>query len=137
MYNRICSYVLIILTSLCLTIPAVAKTDWRVNQTVQLEQPPIDLQVSSSKKWIYVLTSDSKILIYDARGQLKDTITVEPDIDQIKAGSRDDMLFLLSRKNKTFQAITIDFVEEINTQGSPVKGPTDAPVTIAVFSDFQ
>ena len=137
MYNRICSYVLITLTSLCLTMPAVDKTDWRVSQRVQLEQPPIDLQVSSNKKWIYVLTSDSKILIYTARGQLKDTIMVEPDIDQIKAGSRDDMLFLLSRKSKTFQAITIDFVEEINTRGSPVKGPTDAPVTIAVFSDFQ
>ena len=137
MYNRFYSYVLIMLTSLNLTTPAVAKTDWRVSQKIQLEQPPIDLQVSSNKKWIYVLTSDSQILIYTARGQLKDSISVGPDIDQIKAGSRDDMLFLLSRKSKTFQAITIDFVEEINIQGSPVKGPTDAPVTIAVFNDFQ
>ena len=137
MCTRPCSYALIILTSLCLTMTAVAKTDWRVSQKVQLEQPPIDLQVSSSKKWIYVLTSDSKILIYTARGQLKDTITVDPDIDQINAGARDDTLFLLSRKSKSFQAITIDFVEDINTQGSPVKGPVDAPVTIAVFNDFQ
>ncbi len=137
MRSRISSFMVIIITFICLTMPALAKTDWQVRQKIQLEQAPIDLLVSSNNKWIYVLTSDGQILIYAARGQLKDTINVGPDVDQIKAGPRDDMLFLLSRASKSVQLITIDFTEEITTRGSPAKGPTDAPVTIAVFNDFQ
>jgi hypothetical protein len=93
--------------------------------------------VSSDNKWIYILTSDGQIVIYSTRGQLRDTIRVGPDIDQIKSGPREDMLFLLSRASKSVQIITIDFTEDISTRGSPAKGPADAPVTVAVFSDFQ
>jgi len=118
-------------------MPVLAKTDWQVRQKFQLDQAPIDMLVSSDNKWIYILTSDGQIVIYSARGQLKDTINVGPDIDQIKAGPREDMLFLLSRASKTVQMITVDFTEEISTLGSPVKGSMDAPVTVAVFSDFQ
>jgi hypothetical protein len=118
-------------------MPALAKTDWQVRQKLQLEQSPTDMLVSPNSKWIYILTTEGQILIYSTRGQLKDSIKVGPDVNQIKAGPRDDMLFLLSRENKTVQIITIDFTEEITTSGSPAKGPADAPVTVAVFSDFQ
>jgi hypothetical protein len=137
MRNLLSSFMVILIISFCLTMPAVAKTDWQVQRKVQLEQAPIDLLISSNNKWIYVLTSNGQIAIYAASGQLKDTIDVGLDVDQIKAGPRDDILFLLSRKSKSVQIITIDFTEEITTEGSPAKGPTDAPVTIAVFSDFQ
>jgi hypothetical protein len=125
------------ITCLGLTVPALAKTDWQVRQKLQLEQAPIDMLVSANNKWVYILTSDGQIVIYATSGQLKDKIRVGSDVDQIKAGPRDDMLFLLSRKSKSVQIITIDFTEEIATRGSPVKGPADAPVTVAVFSDFQ
>ncbi|MCP4625152.1 MAG: hypothetical protein GY850_16735 [bacterium] len=120
-----------------LGIPALAKTDYQVRQKLQLKQAPIDLQVSSNNKWIYILNSEGQIVIYTIRGQLRDTIDVGPDVDQINAGPRDDMLFLLSRESKLVQVIMIDFTEEITIQGSPIKGPADAPVTVAVFSDFQ
>ena len=137
MYSRISSFMVIIITCLCLTMPALAKTDWQVRQKLQLEQAPIDMLVSSNNKWIYILTSDGQIVIYSTRGQIKDTISVGPDIDQIKAGPREDMLFLLSRESKSVQIISIDFTEEISTRGSPAKGPAEAPITVAVFSDFQ
>lgn len=137
MRRRVSNFMVIIITCFGLTMPVLAKTDWQVRQKFQLDQAPIDMLVSSDNKWIYILTSDGQIVIYSARGQLKDTINVGPDIDQIKAGPREDMLFLLSRASKTVQVITVDFTEEISTLGSPVKGPVDAPVTVAVFSDFQ
>ena len=137
MRRRVSNFMVIIITCFGLTMPVLAKTDWQVRQKIQLDQAPIDMLVSSDNKWIYILTSDGQIVIYSARGQLKDTINVGPDIDQIKAGPREDMLFLLNRASKTVQVITVDFTEEISTLGSPVKGPVDAPVTVAVFSDFQ
>ena len=137
MHIRIRSMMVIVIACLYLTTPALAKTDWQVRQKLQLEQTPIDMLVSSNNKWIYILTSDGQIVIYSTRGQLKDTIDVGPQVDQIKAGPREDMLFLLSRESKSVQIITIDFTEEITTRGSPIKGHVDAPVTVAVFSDFQ
>jgi hypothetical protein len=35
------------------------------------------------------------------------------------------------------EVIALDFIRKINATGSPSKGRTDAPVTVAVFSDFQ
>ncbi|CAB1059260.1 hypothetical protein D1BOALGB6SA_4018 [Olavius sp. associated proteobacterium Delta 1] len=137
MRSPISCVMVIIITSFCLTMPVLAKTDWQVRQKIQLEQAPTDMLVSANSKWIYILTSDGQILIYAARGQLKDSINVGPDVNQIKAGPRDDILFLLSREKKTVRVITIEFTEEIATRGSPAKGPSDAPVTVAVFSDFQ
>jgi len=137
MRRRVSNFLVIMITCLGLTVPALAKTDWQVRQKLQLEQAPIDMLVSANNKWVYILTSDGQIVIYATSGQLKDKIRVGSDVDQIKAGPRDDMLFLLSRKSKSVQIITIDFTEEIATRGSPVKGPADAPVTVAVFSDFQ
>jgi hypothetical protein len=137
MRRRVSKLMVIFIMCVGLAIPALAKTDYQVRQKIQLEQSPIDLLVSSNNKWIYILNSEGQIVIYTTRGQLRDTIDVGPDVDQIKAGPRDDMLFLLSRESKLVQVITIDFTEEITIQGSPIKGPADAPVTVAVFSDFQ
>jgi hypothetical protein len=137
MGRRLGNFMVVITTCLVLTMPALAKTDWQVRQKLQFDQAPIDMLVSSNNKWIYVLTDDGQILIYDARGRLKDSIQVGPHVDQIKAGPRDDMLFLLSRESKSVQVISIDFTENITTRGSPTKGPPDAPVTVAVFNDFQ
>jgi len=64
-------------------------------------------------------------------------IPIGEHIDQINVGPRDDVLLLKSRQNKTVQILTVDFIKEINTIGSPFKGPADAPVVIAVFSEFQ
>lgn len=134
---RISSLIVASVCFFCVITSASAKTEWQVRKKVKMEQAPIDMLVSSNNKWIYILTDEGQILIYAARGNLKDTIDVGPGIDQIKAGPRDDMLFLLSRENKSVQVITIDFTEDIATQGSPAKGQADAPVTVAVFSDFQ
>ena len=137
MQNRYCSLMTIMVLTVCLTIPALAKTDFQVHQNVQLDQAPVDMLVTSNNKWIYVLNDQGQIAIYSTRGQLRDTIDVGSDIDQIKAGPRDDVLFLLSRKNKTVQIITVEFTENIAIEGSPYKGPADAPVVVSVFSDFQ
>ena len=137
MHSRISDLMVIIIFCLCLTMPALAKTEFQVRQKLQLEHAPIDMLVTFNNKWIYILNAEGQIVIYSTRGQLRDTIDVGPDIDQIKPGPRDDMLFLLSREGKSVQVITIEFTEQITTQGSPFKGPADAPVTVAVFTDFQ
>ena len=116
---------------------AAASVEWNVLNTLQLEAAPIDVAVSPDGKLIFVLTEQGKILIYSSGGPLKDKIDVGNHFDHIKVGPRGENLILNSRKNKSVQVITLDFIQNINVSGSPFKGSQDAPVVIAVFDDFE
>lgn len=116
---------------------AQAKTQWEVYQNLKLEDAPVDFQVSADGRWLYVLSEEGNLLIYSATGKLKDTIAVGPDVDRIRTGPREGVLFLLNSNDRTLQVVRVSISEKIDIQGSPVKGLSSAPVTIAVFSDFQ
>lgn len=108
-----------------------------IQKTIKMDKPPVDVAVSADGKRIFVLTETGEILIYAPDGKLQDKIGVGKHIDQIEVGPQEDMLLLKSRSNQTLEILVIDFVQKINTSNSPFKGPADAPVVIAVFSDFQ
>ena len=113
-----------------------ASVEWGLEHTLQMDQPPLDVAVSPDGKHIFVLT-ESGIFVYSQDGKLEDKIDVGYPVDQMKIGPGGKQLFITSRKNKTVQVVTIDFIVDINVSGSPYKGRQDAPVVIAVFSDFQ
>jgi hypothetical protein len=114
-----------------------ATVDWDILQTLKIEKNPRDVLMSIDGKWIYVLTDDGELLIYAPTGKLLDRISVGKTVDGIKAGPREGILLLTSRKDATVQIITLDFIKTINVEGSPFKGPADAPVVMVVFNDFQ
>jgi len=113
-----------------------ANVEWGFEHTFQMDQSPLDVAVSPDGKHIFVLT-ESGIFIYSQDGKLEDKIDVGYPVDQMKIGPGGKQLFITSKKNKTVQAVTIDFIVDIKVSGSPYKGGQDAPVVIAVFSDFQ
>jgi protein-disulfide isomerase len=136
--KRTASIVVIMLLAIFCSAPAaLAEARWRVDLTLKPDHTPIDLLISPHKEWLHVLDDQGWISIYATNGELKDKIHVGADVRQIKAGPRDNVLFLLSRTTGTIRAISIDFVEKIDIGFSPVKGRPDAPVTVTVFSDFQ
>jgi len=114
-----------------------AFVEWNIHKTLKLDAQPLDIAVSQDGNSIFVLTESGKIQIYSSDGSLKDKIDVGNHIDQIKSGPGDEWLFLSSRKNKTIEILHVDFIQNIDISGSPFKGPENAPVVIAVFSDFQ
>ena len=114
-----------------------ADVEWNIQKTLKTDTPPVDVTVSRNGKWIFVLTAPGNILVYTPDGKLQDKIGVGKHIDQIEVGPQEDMLLLKSRSNQTIEILAIDFVQNINISNSPFKGPADAPVVIAVFSDFQ
>lgn len=113
-----------------------AGVEWSLEHTLQMDQSPLDVAVSPDGKHIFVLT-ESGIFVYSQDGKLEDKIDVGYPVDQMKIGPGGKQLFITSRENKTVQVVTIDFIVDINVSGSPYRGPQDAPVVIAVFSDFQ
>ena len=125
---------LTVLTTASWVLAAVEITP---QKTLKTDGVPVDVAVTQDGNLTFVLTDSGSVLIYDQTGNLTDTVEIGPHIDQIEIGPRGERLFAASRQNKTVEIITLDFIHEINTQGSPSKGPHEAPVIIAVFSDFQ
>ena len=116
---------------------SLATVEWNILQTLKIEKKPRDVAMSVNGKWIYVLTDDGEVLIYSPAGNLLDRISVGKTIDGIKQGPREDILLLTSRKDATVKIIALNFIKTINVEGSPFKGPADAPVVMVVFNDFQ
>ena len=125
---------LTVLTAASWVLAAVEVTP---QKTLKTEGVPVDVAVSQDGNLTFVLTDSGSVLIYDQMGNLTDTVEVGPYVDQIDIGPRGERLFVTSRKNKTVEIMTLDFIHEINTLGSPTKGPPEAQMVIAVFSDFQ
>ena len=130
--------IIILLVFLFSTTPVMgAQTDWTVYQTFDLENVPVDMLFEPKSQRVYILNDQGEIAIYTFNGRLKGKVTVGPDVLQIKAGPAENMLFLLRQKSKSVESVLITLTEQIDIQGSPFKGAADAPVTLAVFSDFQ
>lgn len=124
-------------TVVVFSVESSARVEWDVQEKLKMDTPPVDVAMSTDGKWIFVLDDAGNILIYSSNGKLEDKISVGRRVDQIRVGPKDNLLLLSSRKDKTVELLAIDFIRKINTSGSPFKGSADAPVVIAVFSDFQ
>lgn len=111
--------------------------EMNVYKTLQLEETPIDVAVSPDGRRIFILTDRGEVAVYSSAAQIEGKIDVGQHVDQIKLGPQGESLILKSSTKKTVQIVTVDFVQKINTSGSPFKGPEDAPVVIVVFDDFQ
>ena len=103
----------------------------------QLPYVPTDMVQSVDGQYIYILTDNHKLLIYEPNGNLKASVDVDPGVVAIDTDARGENVLLIDKDSKTFSVFSVSFVAEINTAGAPFKGKADAPVTVAVFSDFE
>ncbi len=130
-------YILLIVPGAFAGALAADNLEWDVFQTLNLDAPPIDVAITNDGRKLFILTDQGEILVYSRSTKPDAKINVGKHVDRIKLGPRGDTLILSSGKNKTVQMVNIDFIQTINTAGSPFKGPEDAPVVIAVFDDFE
>jgi len=130
---------LLLTLSLLLSLSSAvsAAVDWQLEKKLDTGTPPLDIAVSADGKYTFVLTEGGTVLIYKADGNIGDKISVGKDFDGIEVSPDGNILFLKSSKNKSVHVISLNFIVNIDTRGSPYKGPANAPVVITVFSDFQ
>lgn len=132
----------ILVTLFCLSmVPKVTATiDWEIKNYFKAETPTLDIASSFDGKYLFVL-SPGKLQIVSA-GALKDTLTVDPGMDNITIigydrARIDNKIILSSKETGEIQQISYDFVVSINTAGSAFMGEANAPVSLVIFSDFQ
>ncbi len=109
----------------------------QVENSWQLPEKPIDLVYSLDGQRVFILTDQQQVLVYDADGNLLGKIAVKKGVSAIDIAPRGERLYLLNDNDNSFTDLSVDFVVDIDVTGSPFLGKADAPVTIAVFTDFQ
>jgi DNA-binding beta-propeller fold protein YncE len=129
--------ILFVMPAVIIDSQAFATVEWDLRRSIEIDAVPIDVALSPDGRRLFVLTDQGNILVYSTKNTPTDKIHVGNHVDQIKIGPGGDVLILSSRKDKRVQIVTLDFIQNINIVGSPFKGVPDAPVVIAVFTDFQ
>ena len=138
MIRRPYSYVIyLVVLFFCFSSLAWAEVEMSVSKTMKLESKPIDMAVSADGKYTFILAEGGKVLIYDSNGTLKDTLTVSKTVFSISSSPNGDFLLLADSTANTLHIVKLDYVVDIDISNLPFKGPENAPVLIAVFSDYQ
>lgn len=116
---------------------ARAELEWKVLQNLDLKSTPLDVAPSSDGQRLFILTP-GEILIYSLpEGKIIDHIAVDKGFDRITPLPRTDVLTISSSTKKNIQVVMLESIYKIDVTGLPFQGPRDAPVTIAVFDDYQ
>jgi len=122
---------------LCFSTIASAAVQKGNTQNIKTEAKPLDIAVSADGKNTFVLLEDGIVQIIGANGKSQGTIEVNKSVVGIDVSPNGDRLFLADRENNFIKVVALDYIIDINITGSPYKGPVDAPVVIAEFSDYQ
>lgn len=113
------------------------KLEWEVVRKFDIGSKPVDIAHSLDGKYAFVLTDQHVITVFDQAGVLQGSIPVEKGVNAIALDPMGQYLHLTDSSSNTFYTLTLDFVAQINSTKAPTKGDINAPVTVAVFSDFQ
>ena len=117
--------------------PVIAEVDWHMAKQLKVDGKPLDMAMSLDEKSLFVLVR-GKVLVYSLPDQsIRGTIPVDEAIDKLRVSPRGDFLILGSSEDRRVDFIQFKIIQEIDVSGLPYKGPKEAPVTIAVFSDYQ
>jgi hypothetical protein len=128
----------LLLLAVLLLVPASqASVQWQTRTAQKTSSPPLDVASTADGKRTFVLSEGGLITIYGADGSIIDTMKVDPATDRISTDGGGSQLFLTSRAKGTVSQISLDYQFDLDYTGSPFQGKAEAPVVMAVFSDFQ
>ena len=113
------------------------RVQWNQLSDLQLPDKPKDIAYSLDGNYAFVLTNSKQILVYNQQGQLQGKIPVDEGVSAIDIAPRGELLYLIDSKDNRLSTLAMDFIVDIDASDSPIKGKIDAPVTVAVFSDFE
>jgi hypothetical protein len=124
-------------SSLAATPIFPADFEWAVTKQLKLEASPLDVVPSADGQWIFIL-APGEILVYSVNeDKVVKHIPVDKAFDRVTQSASEDTLILSSRSGKALEILRLELVYKIDVSGLPFQGPERAPVTIAVFSDYQ
>ena len=114
-----------------------AEMAWRVIQETDLKEQPLDMVTALDGKTLFILVP-GEILIQDMNSaEITQRISVGKEFDRLTYSFRKNALILSSSSAKTLKVIQLERIFEFDFSGLPHLGLDNAPVTVAVFTDYQ
>jgi len=113
------------------------RVEWKVQQTWPVTGKILAMVNSLDGKFVFLLNDKQQVQVFNNQGQLQGNIPVEAGVSAIDISPQGELLYLLNNTSQSFTAVAVSFVVDVDTNGSPFKGPADAPVTITLFTDFE
>ena len=113
------------------------RVEWKPAMDLKLTEKAKDFAYSLDGKYTFVLTEKKRVAVYNQKGELQGQIPVDEGVSSIGVAPMGQYLYLLDSDKNVLSGLTIDFTVDIDIAGSPFKGAADAPVVVAVFSDFE
>jgi DNA-binding beta-propeller fold protein YncE len=114
-----------------------AEIEWEFLRGLNTGSRPLDVALSADGKQVFVLTEDGTVFLFGADGTPTGQIAVGPQAERIAVDPDGERLFVTNRQAKRVDVVQIDILRTISLTEAPSKGNENAPVVIAVFSDFQ
>ncbi len=131
------TYLVLTLCGLFAPYPARAGVEWTVKKQMNLEAAPLDVTTSLDGQYVFVLTTGEVLVYANLDNNVINRIPVDKTFDRLTYSAQDNTLILSSSAEKTLKFVQLETVYKFDTTGLAFKGPANAPVTIAVFSDYQ
>ena len=130
------SIFIFLLSLLCSSI-VYGNIDLTPLQKKTLEVQPLDVASSEDGRMIFIL-SPGELSVYSSENdRIISRSALDHTYDNITYSSKNKTLILTSKSSSLLKIIRVEQVFEISLSGLPFKGHPDAPVTIAVFDDYQ
>lgn len=123
---------------LLLTLGATAgfaQVEQRQLRTLALPAAALDVATSADGQRTFVLLADGAVQLYDPSGSLLGRFTVDKGARAIAPSPDGNQVYV--SVGEELRLIAVDFVHQLDLTDVPSRGPAAAPVTLAVFSDFQ
>jgi protein-disulfide isomerase len=128
---------LILLVQLLISSPLLADSvDVRLLRSVNLSADPEQVVTTADGQRIYVLTEQGEVQLFSANGDLLGTFEAGPDVTGITPQGTNRLVLEMGQK-KQLMLVALEPVVQISAASAPSLGPEDAPVTIAIFDDFE
>lgn len=114
-----------------------AELEWHVIKKFELRDQPLDMVNALDGKTLFILVP-GEVLIQDMNSNdVSQRIPVGKEFDKIVYSPRKNALILTSSSTKTLQIIQLELIHQFDYSGLPYVGTKSAPITVAVFSDYQ
>jgi hypothetical protein len=116
---------------------AHAKVDLRSIGDIKLDVHPLDVAASADGRLVFLL-APGRLLVYSVpEKRVTESLVVDADFDRITYSEGSKLVILTGSTSKRLRIIQVEPIQEIDISNHPFKGPSNAPVTLVVFDDYQ
>jgi ABC-type uncharacterized transport system permease subunit len=130
-------YLVIVFLSLLCCSTVFGNVDLTTIQKKNLDVQPLDVASTEDGRMIFIL-SPGELSVYSSESdKIISRSAIHDTYDNITYSEKNKTLILTSKSSRLLKIIRVEQIFEISLSGLPVKGHPDAPVTIAVFDDYQ